>query len=174
MVQEILGAGGGGEAQFCYQCLESTSSGRRLSFFSVSYPTTMTMVEGVAEMMRAERPFMRPQGPSSAISCLKVRMMELLPSTWGGKKTHTQSQRFGSKQHNGSNRRWVVSAELWALHNQDARAHQFYKVTKHAMFQGQSQVYKDIAAFLPRNNWPKRNCIWGSLKILTYKALNWP
>ena len=40
------------------------------------------MLEGVAEMILAERPFMRPQGPSSAISCLKVRMMELLPSTW--------------------------------------------------------------------------------------------
>lgn len=41
----------------------------------------MTMVEGVAEMILAERPFMRPQGPSSAISCRKVRMMEFLPST---------------------------------------------------------------------------------------------
>lgn len=41
----------------------------------------MTMVEGVAEMILAERPFMRPQGPSSAMSCRKVRMMELLPST---------------------------------------------------------------------------------------------
>lgn len=68
-----------------YQCLESTSSGRRLSFFRVSYPTTMTMVEGVAEMMRAERPLVRPQGPSSAMSCLKVRMMELLPSTCKGR-----------------------------------------------------------------------------------------
>lgn len=36
----------------------------------------------MAEMILAERPFMRPQGPSSAISCLKVRMMEFLPSTW--------------------------------------------------------------------------------------------
>lgn len=94
MVQEIPG---GREVQFCYQCLESTSSGRRLSFFSVSYPTTMTMVEGVAEMIRAERPFMRPQGPSSAISCLKVRMMELLPSTLRGKKT-TPSERFDLKR----------------------------------------------------------------------------
>ncbi|KAL0590624.1 BEN domain-containing protein 2 [Plecturocebus cupreus] len=31
----------------------------------------MTMVEGVAEIILAESPFMRPQGPSSAISCLK-------------------------------------------------------------------------------------------------------
>lgn len=47
----------------------------------------MTMVEGVAEMILAERPFMRPQGPSSAISCLKVRMMEFLPSTCKGQHT---------------------------------------------------------------------------------------
>ena len=40
------------------------------------------MVEGVAEMILADRPFMSPQGPSSAISCRKVRMMEFLPSTW--------------------------------------------------------------------------------------------
>lgn len=70
-----------------YQCLESTSSGRKLSFFSVSYPTTMTMAVGVDEMMRADSPLVKPQKPSSLISCLNVSMTELLPSTW---TKHTQ------------------------------------------------------------------------------------
>lgn len=64
-----------------YQCLESTSSGRKLIFFSVSYPTTMTMAVGVEEMIRADNPLVIPQKPSSLISCLKVSMTDVLPST---------------------------------------------------------------------------------------------
>ena len=37
-------------------------------------------------MMRAERPLVSPHGPSSAISCLKVSTMELLPSTCKSQK----------------------------------------------------------------------------------------
>lgn len=64
-----------------HQCLVSTSSARRLSLFRVSYPTTMSNEVGVEEMMRADRPLVIPQTPSSASSCLKVSMTDDRPST---------------------------------------------------------------------------------------------
>lgn len=77
-----------GTCCFLYQCLESTSSGLRLSFLSVSYPTTITMAVGVEEMMRADRPLVIPQKPSSASSVLKVSMTEVRPSTLRTKRQY--------------------------------------------------------------------------------------
>lgn len=64
-----------------HQCLLSTSSGRRLSLFSVSYPMTIMTDVGMEEMMRADRPLVRPHVPSSARSCLKVSITDERPST---------------------------------------------------------------------------------------------
>ncbi len=69
-----------------HQCLLSTSSGRRLSLFSVSYPMTIMTDVGMEEMMRADRPLVRPHVPSSARSCLKVSITDERPSTC--KHTH--------------------------------------------------------------------------------------
>jgi len=41
----------------------------------------MTIAVGVEDMMRAERPLVIPQNPSSLISWLKVSMTDVLPST---------------------------------------------------------------------------------------------
>ena len=41
---------------------------------------------GVEAMMRADKPLVIPQNPSSAISCLNVPMMEVLPSTCSDEK----------------------------------------------------------------------------------------
>lgn len=46
----------------------------------------MTIAVGVEDMMRAERPLVIPQNPSSLISWLKVSVIDVLPSTCTKKK----------------------------------------------------------------------------------------
>lgn len=65
-----------------HQCLDSLKSARRLSLFSVSYPTTISTDVGREEMMRADRPLVIPQAPSSSSSCLKVLITDDRPSTY--------------------------------------------------------------------------------------------
>lgn len=65
-----------------HQCLDSIKSARRLSLFSVSYPTTISTDVGREEMMRADRPLVIPQAPSSTSSCLKVLITDDRPSTY--------------------------------------------------------------------------------------------
>lgn len=82
----------------------------------------MTMVEGVAEMMRAERPLVSPQGPSSAMSCLKVRMMELLPSTCNARKNIDRAARLHTEllwgsaatEDSGDDRSASPTALIWS------------------------------------------------------------
>ncbi len=71
-----------------HQCLLFTSSGRRLSLFSVSYPMTIMTDVGREEMMRADRPLLRPHMPSSARSCLNVSVTDERPSTCKHARTH--------------------------------------------------------------------------------------
>ncbi len=51
----------------------------------------MTIAVGVDDMMRAERPLVIPQNPSSLISWLKVSMTDVLPSTCPQKKREKKS-----------------------------------------------------------------------------------
>lgn len=92
----------GGEARYQallvhHQRLDSTRSARRLSLFRVSYPTTMRTDVGREEMMRADKPLVIAQTPSSASSCLNVSLTDERPSTWDG--DNIQESLFSRKIH---------------------------------------------------------------------------